>query len=358
MNTNFDILISGCNTRCKHCYVNGGPGGLMPTDTALRCIQTLDALAPLLEGEVSFTLDNEPMNHPDIVTILRAAASTEHIQNFHHGMTTGIALMARPDRDEVLQAYLENGYTEFGITVHGDEPLHDEIVRRKGAYRASAAFAEYVKAAGARLSVSLMLNRYFPDGADAIDALLERLAPDDIYFAVPNFTPHKNMFGFAPYRASLETLYALRPRLPGWKQNAEELLRNAERCTVSAVKEELAHGVRLTDLFRRPQDELYLTVHQNGGLFVGNTGAETAYIGNIQTPDIKKTAAYIRGLPGNRDYGAFYDPAALPAQEELIAALEGLPQTLLFADEPSVVCRGLAELNIPTIIMNRDFAAE
>ncbi len=35
MKVNFDILIAGCNTRCRHCYVNGGPGGLMPLETAL-----------------------------------------------------------------------------------------------------------------------------------------------------------------------------------------------------------------------------------------------------------------------------------------------------------------------------------
>lgn len=66
MTVNFDFLVSGCNTRCRHCYVNGGPGSLMPLVDALLFIDKLDSLAELLPYDASFTLDNEPMNHPDI----------------------------------------------------------------------------------------------------------------------------------------------------------------------------------------------------------------------------------------------------------------------------------------------------
>lgn len=58
MNVNFDILVSGCNTRCKHCYVNGGPGSMMKLEDALLFIEKLDALAEFLPFEASFTLDN------------------------------------------------------------------------------------------------------------------------------------------------------------------------------------------------------------------------------------------------------------------------------------------------------------
>ncbi len=76
MKVNFDLLITGCNTRCRHCYVNGGPGKMMPLADALDAMEKLDALAELLPDEVSLTLDNEPMNHPDIGVIIRAAAET------------------------------------------------------------------------------------------------------------------------------------------------------------------------------------------------------------------------------------------------------------------------------------------
>lgn len=346
MAVNFDLLISGCNTRCKHCYVNGGPGGMMPREDALLCIEKLDALAEILPCEASFTLDNEPMNHPDIETIIRSAAAVKHIENYHHGMTSGIALMHREDRCAVMQAYLDCGYRDFGITIHGNAAHHDEIVRRKGAYQTAIEAAEYMKECGAEIGVSLMFNRFFVEDADAIDVLLKRLQPGYIYFAVPNFTPHAHMMDFEPYRASLDALHRLRPWLVQWRQ--EGLPKGI--CTLGMLKEQLKQGLDIEELFRQPQDELYLTIHQNGELFVGNTGAETESLGDLRTLGAKEVAERICTLPGNRDYGAFYEVDRLPDREELLHALEQLPQNLLYSDRASAICRGLTALGIPTKI--------
>ena len=81
MMINIDFLLAGCNTRCRHCYVNGGPGPMMATGDALLCMEKLDRLAALLPDETSFTLDHEPMNHPEIARIISAAANTRNIQN-------------------------------------------------------------------------------------------------------------------------------------------------------------------------------------------------------------------------------------------------------------------------------------
>ena len=348
MTVNFDLLISGCNTRCKHCYVNGGPGGIMPLETALLTIEKLDALAEFLPYETSFTLDNEPMNHPDIETVVRSAAAAKHIAYYHHGMTSGIALMRRKDRSNVLRVYLDCGYENFGITIHGNASHHDEIVRRQGAYQTAIEAAEFMKTYGAKVEVSLMFNRCFAEDAGKIDTLLTHLLPDCIYFAVPNFTPHAHMLDFEPYRATLDTLHRLRPWLARWGQQEEALLE--EICTIGMLKEQLRQGLDLAELFRRPQDELYLTIHQNGDLFVGNTGAETEYLGNTETLDVKETASRICELPGNRDYGAFYEIDRLPGRKELIHALESLPEELLYSDRGSAIYRGLTMLGIPTKI--------
>ena len=348
MTVNFDLLVSGCNTRCRHCYVNGGPGSMMTLEDALLCIEKLDGLAEMLPFEASFTLDNEPMNHPGIEAIIRKAADTKHIQYYHHGMTSGIALMHRKGRQAVMQAYLDCGYRDFGITVHGDASHHDEIVRREGAYQAAVEAAEYMKACGARVGVSLMFNRFFAGDAGGIDALLKRLQPDYIYFAIPNFTPHAHMMDFEPYRGSLDTLHQLRSRLEQWRQKEDEL--SKEICTIGMLREQLEQGLDIAELFRPPQDELYMTVHQNGDLFTGNTGTETERLGNLRTLDLQETARRIWQLPGNRDYGAFYDADRLPGREEMIQALEQLPQNLLYSDRASAVYRGLTMLGIPTRI--------
>lgn len=351
MEINFDLLISGCNTRCRHCYVNGGPGRNMTADDALLCIEKLDELAAALPYPASMTLDNEPMNHPQIAEIIRAASGAMHIENFHHGMTTGIALLNRKDRAEVMKAYLDCGLTEFGITLHGNAEHHDFIVRREGAHAASLAAAGFMHSCGAFISVSLMLNRFFAEDSEKIDRMIAELKPDYIYFAIPNYTPHANMPAFEPFRAGMDTLLALRPKFEGWRQDTDELFERAENGTVGAAIGKLENGLKLKELFARPQDELYLTVHQDRRLYIGNTGVETLCLGDLKTMDIAAAAAVIAAQPGNRDYGAFFDTDALPEEAELITALSKLPVDLLFSDEASVICRGLADLKIPTKLL-------
>ena len=64
--------------------------------------------------------------------------------------------------------------------------------------------------------------------------------------------------------------------------------------------------------------------------------------------NVRATASRIRMLPGNRDYGAFYEPDRLPDRETLLRALERLPQDLLYSDMASVIYRGLSSLDVPT----------
>ena len=345
---NIDFLLAGCNTRCMHCYVAGGPGKQMDTDDALRCLEKLDAVAAFLPGEMSLTLDHEPVNHPDAGRVIRAAAAARYIRNDHHGMTTGIALMNRKDRDGVLAAYLECGYNHFGITIHGSAAHHDEIVRRAGARDTAAAAARYLKGRGVKLEVSLMVNRFFPGDAGDITALLEELEPDSVFCAIPIYTPVGSMDEYESCRANLREIEALAEYLPRWKQDGGAFLRKARQLTVSAAAERLGKGPGLRVLFGVPQDELYLSLHPDCLLYVGNSGAETRCLGDLRTLDPEKTAEEIRKLPGNRDYTAFYDIDALPDTYDLVRALDCLPQDLVYGDFESVLYRGLAELGIPT----------
>ena len=352
MKINIDFLLSGCNTRCKHCYVAGGPGPFMAAADALLCMEKLDALAALLPGETTFTLDHEPVNHPYIVRLIQAAAKTEHIQNYHHGMTSGIALMRRKDRDAVIRTYMDLGYRSFGITIHGSAGHHDEIVRHKGAYETAVEAARYFKSKGARLEISLMINRFFPEDADELSGLLERLQPDYTGLVIPIFTPHRHMMDFEPYRASLSDLEALAGYPASWGLDETAFLANARELTISSAISRLRGGTVLQDLFAVPQDELYLTLHQNGVLYMGNTGAETRCIGDLRTMAPEEAARVIRNLPGNRDYGAFYEPGMLPSAATLMEALENLPGNLVYGDFESAVYRGLAALEVPTVILS------
>lgn len=349
---NFDLLVAGCDTRCKHCYVNGGPLPRMKGDDAVSCIERLDAIAAVLPDEAYFTLDHEPMGHPEIGRIIEAAAGTKHIRYHHHGMTTGLGLMRRDDREAVLDRYLSLGFDSFGITVHGGEALHDEIVRRKGAFAASAAFGAFVKTRGAELEVSLMVNRLFPQQREEISALLDRLRPDWIHIALPIFTPHKNGMDYETYRASVKDIEALGAWFSDLGKDGGELIEQARESSVGYAAETLQNGQDLKTLFMEPQGEKYLAVHPDCLLYMGNSGAETECLGDLRSLDPEATAARIASAPDNRDYDAFYDQSVLPETEQLIKALKGLPQETVYGDFPSVIYRGLAALHVPTRIFD------
>jgi hypothetical protein len=193
-----------------------------------------------------------------------------------------------------------------------------------------------------------MFNRFFPEDAEELDNLITKLQPDWIFFAVTNFTPHAHMAEFEPYRGTLEMLNQIRPQLECWRW-PEEM--RQEVCTPGMLRERIEGGLDIAELFRQPQDELYLTVHPDGNLFVGNTGVETECLGNMRTLDIRETALRISELPGNRDYTAFYDIDRLPGREGLLRALEELPRDLAYSDTASAIYRVLAAMGIQTKII-------
>ena len=352
MDINVDFLVSGCNTHCRHCYVNGGPGPLMQAGDALACIEKLDQIAAFFPNGMTFTLDHEPMNHPDIGKILHAASHTKHITNYHHGMTTGLRLMARSDKEAVIQAYLENGYHEFGITLHGVSAHHDEIVNRKGAFDKAIAAARFLSQMGCWVQISLMVNRFFAEDADQISRLIDDMKVNDIYFAVPIFTPHANMMRFESYRATLETFEAIRRYLPKWGQDAEEILERARQNSVGRAAEKL-QNIDLRSLWREKQDTLYLSLHQDCMLYVGNSGVETQALGDLRKLAPEVVAGVIQKLPGNSDYGAFYDIERLPGTETIREAIKALPQNLVYGDFSSVLYRAFVDLDVPAKLLSR-----
>ncbi len=352
MKVNIDFLVSGCSTQCVHCYVNGGPGPFMQTDDALACIEKLDQISALLPEEASFTLDHEPMNHPEIAKILHAASHTKHIINYHHGMTAGVGFMARCDKEAVVKSYLENRYNEFGITLHGVSAHHDEIVNRKGAFDKTINAARFFSRQGCRVQISLMMNRFFAEDAGRISCLIDDIGAEDIYFAVPIFTPHSNMMRFEPYRATLETFESIYRYLPGWNQNPEEVMERARRNSVGGVGENVQY-MDLRRLWKEKQDVLYLTLHQDCTIYVGNSGAETQALGDLRKLNPKFVAEIIQKLPGNYDYSAYYDIENVPDAERVWRALKAIPQDLVYGDFASALYRAFVELAVPTKLLSK-----
>ena len=182
--------------------------------------------------------------------------------------------------------------------------------------------------------------------------LLNRLKPDYIYIALPIFTPHKNGMDYEPYRASVQDVEALGEWFRALGKDDAEIIERARKSSVGFAVSTLQNGRDLKTLFAEPQGEKYLAVHPDCRLYMGNSGAETECLGDLRFLDPEATAKRISEAPDNRDYGAFYDPGVLPETGDLIDALKDLPQNTVYGDYPSVICRGLAALHVPTRILD------
>ena len=100
--------------------------------------------------------------------------------------------------------------------------------------------------------------------------------------------------------------------------------------------------------WEQKQETLYLSLHQDCTLYVGNSGAETESLGDLRKLEPKAAAEIIQNLPGNVDYGAFYDGENVPDTECVREAMGNIAQNLVYGDFASVLYRAFAEMGIPT----------
>jgi len=71
MKYTFEITVSGCSTKCKHCYVSGGPGINISFSDYIICIEKMAKVFEYFQGnDISLTLGNEKYNHPRILDIM------------------------------------------------------------------------------------------------------------------------------------------------------------------------------------------------------------------------------------------------------------------------------------------------
>jgi hypothetical protein len=298
---NVDLLVARCNTFCQHCYVNGGPQEEMPIASVralfLRLATFLKTQASL--GLVpSVTLDNEVFNHPQVTEVYELTARHLQPYYYHHGSTTGLALLQLPDAQALLKNLRAHGWGTFSLSLHGGPVGHDTLVRRPGAFVALSRAAQVIKDAGCELVLSLIVGKPLIEERELVSQFLEQTPHDSVYAALVNHAPIQRLMDYLPYRAAMPDLALLAPYLPGWGIDEHAFFSSAaqgsERACVGLIRE---WGI--WDNIPRSQGTLYLSVDQNLNLFEGNTGLHTAYLGNFATDEPEALAAKTAALPSN-----------------------------------------------------------
>lgn len=300
MDFNIDLIIAGCNTNCRHCYVNGGPGRQMPKADFELCIDKLLPVFSHFDGSISFTIDNELYGHPDALDLLRFVKEKCWPYYSHHGSTTGIAFNHRSDKEELWRFQQENGIGFGCITLHGAEKNHNLITQNPNSFKESLEYASFVKAHRGKLYVALMLTSLLVEDRDEITELLRELAPDETYFAVPLFAPSRRMIDYQAYRAAYDECMKLKGYLRKWNVDESKYLSVFETYNSESILKRMA-GKKSFVLEKMP-DSCFLTIHQNLDLFYGNTGAEIAKIGNMNVLTPQDVINYMETCGSNYSY--------------------------------------------------------
>ncbi len=332
MEYNMDILVAGCNTNCRHCYVNGGPGKQMPLGDYLLC---MDKLLPVFQhfGErISFTLDNEPYNHPDFSVLLHH--THEHYWPFysHHGSTTGIAFNHRKDKEAIWQLQKEYGIDFASITLHGDEKNHNFLTQNSHAFAEAMDYIRFVNEHQGKLYLSLMLSKLLIEDREAITQIIQWAQPYQVYFAIPTFAPSPRMRAYQAYRPTYEECMLLQGFLSRWKQDEKALLKRFQQGRSTVLLQRLEQQGHFD--FTQPQ-QCFLTVHPNLNLYMGNTGMETALLGNLRDLSSESIIQAMEKAPANYNFFPACFPQIPSFDEWLSKAHSTVQEDLVYPDMDS-----------------------
>lgn len=187
-----------------------------------------------------------------------------------------------------------------------------------------------------------MLSRLLVEDRDQISDLLRQIAPEEVYLAVPNFTPTARMMDYELYRASYGETMQLRGYLRDWGLDEEAELERFERGYSRRILNRLWERKHLRKM---PQpEECFLSVHGDLGLFYGNSGAERGKLGDLRTMTSQDVIDCLEGCEANYNCASYcFDP--LPNDQAFLHYVEGnLRESFVYPDADSFVSYWLMQM--------------
>lgn len=347
MKYTFEITISGCATNCGHCYVNGGPGPIMPYEDYVLCLQKLAPALDKLGGDVCITLGNEMFCHPRLADIFRH--TDEVCPRFfeHKGddiPTTGVALLRHRDREAILKELQRKGTDQVCFALHGGEADHDRMVQRAGRFGQLFECADFLTGQGFRLIFSLMLSRALLPGLEDVMERIRRYPGARVYPIVPLYCPTPRLRRYQQHRLERQELLALCDRLDVWGVNTQRVRHLCSRCSEQAI---WASPGDLAAEFKAAPDWAFFHVTRALKLYYGNVGMHTRYLGDLHQMSSEEVFQAIAPLGPNYDFDAFFP---MEAFERLLEMPR--PKTdRVYPSRPDCYYAWLDELGTPNLLM-------
>lgn len=354
MKYTFEITVAGCATNCAHCYVDGGTAPPMRFDTYTFLVQKLIPILNRLNGEIAVTLGNELFCNPDIVKILDYSAANLpkyfSYRNFPVP-TTGIALVRRKDRDDILQSLRLLGAEKFMLALHGGENRHNGIVQNPNAFGELFRTADYLSKNGFGILMNLIVSKALADGFSQTAIALSAL-PYNIRLTVPLYVPTERMRRYQSLRANYDEAMQIADQAEQYGFSADSLRNHIKLHSEKAVLQDLTeNGFHYDREKAGAADWAFFHITQNLDLYYGNVGAHTKYLGNLKTADEEELSRTIAAFEANYDYTAFFEDAVFYDLENILKRLPARSENLVYPSKADCIYAWLDELHQQNLLI-------
>lgn len=354
MQYTFEISMAGCSTNCMHCCVDGGPSRNMSLSNYIQCLEKLKPILERIEGDISVTPGDEPLNHPQAKDII--SVTHEIMPQYYAGIgfdtpTTGLGFMKRKDKEEILDALRKVGSSDVMLTLHGNEEHHNEIVRNPLGYEGIANTAEYFHSQGFNIIYNLILSKYLVEDWDTVVSFLKKYHSSRVYLTIPFYIPIDRLKTYQTIRAEYDDCIKLKGRLSELGIDETEFFRKVESNCEKAIVQRLKDGYDYKKAAEQSPNWAFFNVSKDMDLYYGNAGARTKLLGNLLEASEEELYQKIISLKANYDYSAYYDVEKLPPIQRILERVEPLHTNYVYSEESNCLYWWFNQCQIPNIIL-------
>lgn len=280
MEYNIDILVAGCNTTCLHCYVDGGHAPAMSMSDFYLCMEKLQPVFEQLKDKVSFTLDNELFNHPDAAEILECVAENYKESYYHHGSTTGIALLDHPKQDRIFDVLTDNNWDFFSFAVHGNHEAHNAIVNNDRGLKSLIAASKLCKEHNCKVWISLMISKKLVRDLEGLDDVLCQIPYDSILPVIPDYYPTPRLMKYQSIRCNSVEYDELLDFLAARNVDVSDIENAMQSYNEETIIETLDPDSVAKELTSK--STAFFHIDNKLDFYLGNTGSPLKHFGNIR----------------------------------------------------------------------------
>lgn len=147
-----------CNLYCVHCYADSGPRATAGRMTTIRWLSLIDEASEMGVKSVQF-IGGEPLLHPDIATLVRAARRADLSVEVYSNLTNV--------HNDIWDLFLTEGVSIATSFYSSNASSHEAITQRPGSYSRTVRNMERAVALNIPIRVGLIdVIKADPDGHD------------------------------------------------------------------------------------------------------------------------------------------------------------------------------------------------